>query len=233
MSKTPPLPEELWQALLDFAADEDIEEIMAMTDAMLNDELRAAGIDPIAAGKQGVTVVNRALVGEEPTGDELAPTSARNPFSTRPPPPLVAEAVPAEEPPVSLLAFRRADDEAPASRRVFYVAGLLVAAASAAFFLLRQPEPHDDPGPDPIASVTPEESAPLPLLPEKSAAATLRGEADKQCGAHDWAACLTSLDHAKDLDPAGDTAPAVAKERAEAKAGIAGASKAPEGKGPK
>jgi DNA-directed RNA polymerase specialized sigma24 family protein len=91
------------------------------------------------------------------------------------------------------------------------LAAVAVLVAVAALLLARllrkddiaRPEP---PRPAPSVIVPPEPS------PEERAAQLRRG-AFEACDARDWYACKWKLDQAKELDPAGDTAPDVVKAR--------------------
>jgi hypothetical protein len=64
--------------------------------------------------------------------------------------------------------------------------------------------------------------------PSQVAARSLRDEAAALCARHQFVDCLIDLDKAKDLDPEGDDAPEVLKERRAATEGIRGDDRLPQ-----
>jgi hypothetical protein len=92
------------------------------------------------------------------------------------------------------------------------VAAVLVAGAGAlAYVELRSPPPPPEPTLPPPPAPVP---APDPLL---VSAADLRASAFAACKDLRWADCVADLDRAKQLDPAGDSAPEVVAARRRAK----------------
>jgi hypothetical protein len=92
---------------------------------------------------------------------------------------------------------------------LWLVAATMVVAAGATLYALRAPAPTPTP-PPPLA--TP--SAPLRPAPDLVArAADLRRDAFAACDRAAWTDCLAKLDQARAVDPAGDSAPDVARAR--------------------
>src|SRR5262249_47188051 len=90
----------------------------------------------------------------------------------------------------------------------------LVAALGVAAFIVYKllRKPHEAPIAVPEPQPTVQQTAP-PIEPAPERARALRGHAFERCDASDWQACLDLLDEAKELDPAGDTAPDVTNAR--------------------
>ena len=93
----------------------------------------------------------------------------------------------------------------------------VAAIAIAAFVIwrvLREPDvdiARDQPGPTAEPS-----TRPPPIAPKVAEAGELRKKALEDCDQNKWQPCLQALDKAKELDPAGDTAPAVRDARKKA-----------------
>ena len=217
--KAAPTPEEQWNALLDFAADEEIDEVMAMSESELNDELRAAGVDPIGVGKRGAELAARLLAREHPGAVPPPPASAPKlvPASRGSDRILdrgnVAEAMPA----ASTRGERRGPRRKPFTPYLLAAAIILLAIGAAA--LLRRSE--DVPPPPPPQEKT-APSGPLPEQPpptDRIAANALRTLAEAECDRSAWISCLNDLDRAATIDPEGDTLPGVQALRARAKRG--------------
>ncbi len=82
--------------------------------------------------------------------------------------------------------------------------------------VLREPDvdiARDQPGPDPTTEPS---TRPPPIAPRVAEAGELRKKALQDCDQSRWQPCLEALDKAKELDPAGDTAPAVQEARKKA-----------------
>jgi hypothetical protein len=117
-------------------------------------------------------------------------------------------------------ARRKAEDQArkrasePPRRRpvaLWLLAAAIVVVAVGAWIATREA-----PAPPPTPTPTPSSTSAPPLSPELVARANeARSRAFAECAREDWFMCRTDLDQARDLDPAGDTAPQVVKARAQ------------------
>ena len=85
-------------------------------------------------------------------------------------------------------------------------AATTVGVFAARALLVPGPRPQERPVPSAVPETPPVPSSPPPLL----VASQLRDEAREACAREEWNTCYRKLEDAKDVDPAGDTAPGVA-----------------------
>ncbi len=114
---------------------------------------------------------------------------------------------------------RRHASEPPRRRpgTLWLLAAAVVVVAGAAWFATRSsPQPPPAPSPPPTAPTR--SPAPSPELVARANEA--RARAFAQCARSEWFECTVSLDQARDLDPAGDTAPEVMRARDRAMAAM-------------
>jgi hypothetical protein len=80
MSSKKRTPEELWKALEDQAAKEDMDRIRGLSDAQLDAELRERGFDPAQTRQEGAALAKALLdrrAREQKAADRLAKSQAR------------------------------------------------------------------------------------------------------------------------------------------------------------
>ena len=190
MSDPKPLsPAETMRAVGRESAEDAVDEVMSLTPAEVDDELRKAGVDPAEAERRATAAIEAALASvagaAEPARGNVAP---------------------------------RVEPVAHRPARRWYALGAWAAAAATlvalgamhrgtlvAFF--RGAEPI---GPD----IEPPSSVAAPTEPSPAdKALALRTAAFAACEKGRWDACEEHLDDANAFDPAGDTAPEVVAAR--------------------
>jgi hypothetical protein len=204
---TSPLePHEAWAAIEaqadeDDAEDTELRAVAAMSDADLDAELRAMGVDPGEVAGWAAAAREKPAEGELSAAVMVAPVGPRG----------VAESA--------------AD---PARRRRRLVLALATAGAAAAaggyVYGTRQPEPQPPVVPTvPTVPTAPKVPGPAPSdkAPVEMSASDLRASARAACDTKRWQECLALLDAAAAKDPAGDDAGEVKALRARAEKGIA------------
>jgi hypothetical protein len=184
-------PAQIWKEIVDDARDdEEIERLASLSDAALDEELAAAGLDPakeraeaeavVAELERGVVARRAKQMEAEARVRSLRPPSRRRPLA-------------------------------------FWLAAAAVGAMAAGglvYALTHPGAPPTVPPVPPVPSSAPTEAPPSPQL---IAASELRKRAFAECAASRWDACLARFDDARRLDPAGDSAPEVQAARDEAK----------------
>jgi hypothetical protein len=183
-------PAQVWKEIVaDARDDEEIERLASMSDAALDEELAAAGLDPAKERAEAEAVVAELE-------HRVAARRAKQ---------MEAEA--------------RARSLRPPSRRrplAFWLAAAAVgtmAAGGLVYALTHPSAPPPAPHVPPVPSSAPTEVPPSQRL---IAASELRKRAFAECAASHWDECLVRFDDARRLDPAGDSAPEVQAARDEA-----------------
>jgi hypothetical protein len=194
---------EIWNVLLEQAAEDDAFEAAAaatdaLTDAQVEEELRLAGFDVAELNDAALSVLA-----------EAAPAQPLEPVQA------VAQVVPLP----SL-------EKAPKRRRpaVFWLAAAAAATTATVgggvlYATLHAPSRPSPPAPEPTVAPTPSTPAPVvPAPPDLVAARDLRARARDALAMGYATQCLDLLDQAKAIDPAGDQAADVVALRQRAKA---------------
>jgi hypothetical protein len=176
--------DELFDVIAEQAIDDEAERLAHLSDADLDAELAAAGVDPEQVNAKGAELAAQ-LLGSQPV--QAVPQA---------PPP-------AEPAKVVHLAAARSKRRP----RVWLalVAAAVAAIGGGALIVANQGPPPPPPGP----TVVPAPSRPAPLL----LADALRDLAHTECQLKKWDECLQHMNEAADEDPAGNQAPAVVAMR--------------------
>jgi hypothetical protein len=222
-------PAEAMRAVREQAARDAMDEVKALSEADLDAELRAEGVDPAEAERQAQAAIEAALArvpgedaeGAEPQHGFAVPAGTRTETQTG------AEkerALRAKDGGRSGGGGADASKTAAHSmRRRWTVSGVLVVAAGAAIAvgitngaqIVAALRGDVDAGPAPSADAS--ASAPLPVAPtappEANRSLVLRRDALAACARADWAACRMGLDGARDVDPDGEKLPEVVAAR--------------------
>lgn len=203
---TPPTPEALWDELLDEAGEALEEEAAGVSFEQAASELAAMGVDVDAELRKGEAFLAKLEGGADgATAAASPPSPASEPPDAGPPMRSILS-----EPPIRLSERRR-----PRPVVLLLVAATVSAAAVATYVALRPHEPGPvtpPPAPSPSAPAPPEVVTP-PLVAEAN---ELRAKAARACESGNGELCEVQLDRARQLDPAGDSAPDVTALRARA-----------------
>ncbi|HEX8796005.1 MAG TPA: hypothetical protein VF765_33880 [Polyangiaceae bacterium] len=176
------------QAREDEAVEAQMNALAAMSDAQLDDHLRGLGLDPAQLEREALAMFVDA------------PGESRGSL------PSAVQAVPQEAPRAFAAEPRR-------RRRPLTVALWLAAGAAAAtgggalVYSLTHPSPEQPAPPAPSPPPTEAPSVPLPPAPVAMTPADERIAAAAAFAQGKPRECLRLLDHAKEVDPAGDAAP--------------------------
>jgi hypothetical protein len=183
-------PEEAWKALETMSVDDEVDRALGLSDAELDAELAAGGLDPKRVRERGNALGEQLEQRiEEKAKARAKATNAQTPVSHEPPSEPAGTAGGADAPP-KVVPFRRA-------RWVALLAAALGGGAVVAM-----------------------SGGGLPTRSALDRANELRASASKACAAGQWRACLDALDQAKGLDPDGDRTDAVREERRAAQSAL-------------
>jgi hypothetical protein len=198
-------PIEAWNNLVEWADDAEYDALEAMSDEELDAKLAAIGHnDPLAGDDVAPAPVSGVNLAADASGSQVAVATAAEPMNVVPFGPRRRRKILGLSP--LTLAGYAAAAAAATTVGVFAARALLVPQTPG-------PKPEERPAPSAVPETLPEPSTPL-------VATQLRDEAREACAREEWRLCLGKLDHAKDIDPAGDAAPGVTSLRQAAGAGL-------------
>jgi hypothetical protein len=178
---------ETLEALDRQAAEDEMDRILALSDAEIDAELAAEGFDPTSERAEG------ARMGEQLASDALAAGGAAVAAEG------AGEAVPKIAKVVSIARPRRSAFVvwlvAAAFAALVGLIGVTQGAAIATWFKGK---------PEPVEPILPDNEKAAPPTPHELAE-KMRDEADTACANAEWGTCMHRLDDAKKLDPAGES----------------------------
>jgi len=186
------------QAREDEAVEAQMRALAAMSDAQLDDHLRGLGLDPAQLEREALAMFVEAPAEARsslPSAVQAVPQQAGKPFA------------------------RETRRRRPLTVALWLAAGAAAATAGGALvYSLTHPGPEQPAPPAPSPSPTESPSAPAPSpAPVAMTPADERIAAAATLAQGKPAECLRLLDHAKEVDPAGDAAPDVKALRDRAK----------------
>ncbi len=230
-------PQAIWDVLEAQAREDDeldaaIDAVAAMSDAELDAELQRGGFDVAQLAGTARALREDAAGAAETAGDPETESASASASATASEsgPETVAEAVEQVAPAPRSERVRR---RRPPTAVLWLAAAATAATVGAGLYAALHRAPDAVPEPAPPAPPSPPSPVPSPAPsmpgPDLVAARELRARAVDAFALGDAPECLELLDRARELDPAGDTAPEVVALRRQA---TAPKTPAPSDKGP-